>query len=266
MTLARFAGRVAILSGATLGIGLATAKRLGQEGCKVVISSRKQKNVDDAVDYLKDEGIEVLGVVSNQRIKEDRHSLIQQTCAVFGGFDCLFINAGASPHINNLLEITEEQFDRTFDTNLKANFQFIQECVPYFVKRGAGSIVTNATAGVYGAIEVLAGKHLLLYTWSKLCLVAMTQHISRDCFDLNIRVNCVAPGGIHTQFLEGGADIPSIKKLFASIGLKEGSPSSRFGEPEEIASTLAYLLSDDASYVTGNCIIPCGGYPFNRVL
>ncbi|KAJ8049026.1 Dehydrogenase/reductase SDR family member 4 [Holothuria leucospilota] len=169
MPLERFLGRVAILTGSTQGIGLATARRLGQEGCKVIISSRRQENVDKAVKHLTKEGIEACGITANQRIKEDRQKFLKLASEKYGGFDHVFISAGVSPHRGSLLTVTEEQFDRIFDTNLKSNFQFIQECVPYMEKRGGGSIVTNSTAGVYGVTAAVIGKVC------KYCIVKLQQ-------------------------------------------------------------------------------------------
>ncbi|KAJ8049030.1 Dehydrogenase/reductase SDR family member 4 [Holothuria leucospilota] len=112
--------------------------------------------------------------------------------------------------------------------------------------QGGGSIVTNATAGVYGLNGAIVIKELQLYSWSKLCLVAMTQQIAFSLYEKNIRVNCVAPGIIKTQF---------------SQDLR-----ARLGTVDEIASTVAFLLSEDSSYVAGNTIMASGGYTYGRCL
>ncbi|PIK38287.1 Dehydrogenase/reductase SDR family member 4 [Apostichopus japonicus] len=103
MPIERFLGRVALLTGATQGIGLATARRLAQEGCKVVLSSRKQENVDEAIETLNKEGLQVSGLVGNQRVREDRKKLLEYTCEKYGGIDCVFMSAGVSPHQGSLL-------------------------------------------------------------------------------------------------------------------------------------------------------------------
>ncbi|KAJ8050181.1 Dehydrogenase/reductase SDR family member 4 [Holothuria leucospilota] len=117
-------------------IGLATARRLGQEGCKVIVSSRRQENVDKAVKLLTREGIDACGITANQRIKEDRQKFLKFASEKFGGFDHVFISAGVNPHHGSLLTVNVFNYFLTFDTNLKSNFQFIQECVPYMEKRG----------------------------------------------------------------------------------------------------------------------------------
>ncbi|XP_071812153.1 dehydrogenase/reductase SDR family member 4-like [Apostichopus japonicus] len=266
MPIDRFVGRVALLTGATQGIGFATARRLAQEGCKVVLSSRKQENVDEAIETLNKEGLQVSGLVGNQRVKEDRKKLVEYTLEKYGGLDCVFMSAGVNPHNGNLITVTEEQFDRCFDTNLKANFNFIQEIVPIMEKRGGGTIVTNSTASAYGAVQSFGASNLLLYTISKMALISMVQHVARDCFDRNVRVNCVAPGAVDTNFLAGGTEDSNFSTYWNVAGIKRGEPSSRLGHPNEIASVVAFLLSDDSSYVCGNCIIPSGGYHLNRSL
>ncbi|XP_071812141.1 dehydrogenase/reductase SDR family member 4-like isoform X2 [Apostichopus japonicus] len=267
MPIERFLGRVALLTGATQGIGLATARRLAQEGCKVVISSRKQENVDEAIQTLNKEGLQVSGLVGNQRVREDRKKLLEYTCEKYGGIDCVFMSAGVSPHQGSLLTVNEDQFSRAFDTNVKANFQFIQDLLPVFKERGGGSIVANATAGVYGVTQLFGtGKNLFLYSISKTALVAMIQHVSRDCFNENIRVNVVAPGPVDTRFLSGGVDESNFTTYWNVAGVDKEDLAARVGRPEEIASTVAYLLSDDASYLTGNCLITAGGFVLSRCL
>lgn len=264
MALRRFSGKIAIISGGTKGIGLSTARRIGQEGCKVVISGRRKENVDQSVSILRQEGIDVSGVPCNQGIKEDRLQLIKHTVAKYGGFDCLFINAGVNAHVGNLLTATESQFDKIFDVNLKSNFMLIQESLPHFKERGGGSIVTNGTVAAFDGGLATAGKDTCLYSVSKLALSSMTNHISRDCWNQNVRVNCIAPGPIATSFLDGISLEESFGRIFACFQMEKGELASRIGKPEEVASLVAFLLSDDASYISGQTVICSGGMTFAR--
>ncbi|XP_071835309.1 dehydrogenase/reductase SDR family member 4-like [Apostichopus japonicus] len=264
MPLERFAGKVAILTGSTSGIGLASAKRLGLEGCKVIVSSRKEVNVQAAVKTLKDEGIEVAGIASDQAVMADRKKLIKFALDKYGQLDCVFLSAGSSPHNGSLLDVTEKEFHNAFALNVKANFQFIQECLPAFDSKKGGSILTNATAAAYESVQIVT-KNILLYCVSKLCLISVTQHVARDLFNRNIRINCVAPGLIKTPFLQGGLGSGHFKKYADITGIKLGvDAASRLGEPEEIASVAAFLLSSDASYINGQILIAGGGFPLLR--
>ncbi|PIK54702.1 hypothetical protein BSL78_08397 [Apostichopus japonicus] len=146
MPIERFLGKVILMTGATQGIGLEAARRVGLEGGKLVISSRQDTNVKQAVTELRKEGIDVHGMTCHQGEREDRRKLLDFTVRKYGGIDAVFMSAGVSPHHGNILTVTEDLFDKTFDVNVKENFLFIQELVPFLEKRGGGSIVTNSTA------------------------------------------------------------------------------------------------------------------------
>ncbi|XP_071826941.1 dehydrogenase/reductase SDR family member 4-like [Apostichopus japonicus] len=259
MSLQRFAGKVAVLTGSTQGIGLATAQRLGREGCKVVVSSRRENNVQEAVDLLRKEGIEASGVKCHQGAPEDRRNLIQHALDTFGGFDCVFMSAGVNPHIGPLLTVKEKEFQKVFDINVKANFMFIQECMPHLVKRGGGAIVTNATSAACDFGMAFVGQDIRLYTISKLALAAMTNQVARDCYNQNVRVNCVLPGIIKTQFAEGGVGQKSYLDHLAAYGINRNDLAAELGKPEEIGSVVAFLLSADAAYISGECVACAGG-------
>ncbi|PIK39721.1 putative dehydrogenase/reductase SDR family member 4-like isoform X7 [Apostichopus japonicus] len=141
----RFDGKVAICTASSAGIGLAVAERLAQEGAKVVLSSRRKENVEDAVEKLRAKNLEVSGIACHQAKKEDRQRLIDFAINTYGGIDVLFISAGVNPHRGSLLKVTEQQWDKLFDVNVKSTFLMIRECVPHLSARGGGAIVTNST-------------------------------------------------------------------------------------------------------------------------
>lgn len=259
MPLGRFTGKVCILSGATDGIGLATARRLGLEGCKVVVSSRKNENVQKALDVLQNEGIEASGIPCHHGKKENRKRLIDYTLERYGRLDHVFMSAGANPHVGSLLTVTEEQFSKVFDINVKANFQFIQDCVPHLAERGGGSVVTNSTGAACDPGICTIGQDVRLYLISKLTLSALTSHVSRECWRKNVRINTVMPGIIDTKFLRGGVSEDSVFKHLTMLDLPYNEVTARLGTPEEIASVVAFLLTDYASYVNGECLSCTGG-------
>ncbi|XP_071825190.1 dehydrogenase/reductase SDR family member 4-like [Apostichopus japonicus] len=266
MSLERFLGKVAIMTGATQGIGLSSALRVGKEGAKVIISSRKQANIDQAVDFLKKEGIEASGIVCHQNKKEDRRRLLEYAVDTYGGFDHVLVNAGANSSVDSLLTVTEEQFQRTFNTNVKSVFQFIQECFPFLKERGGGSIVANSSFSAYDPIMCVADT-LRLYGISKVCLISVIQQVARDCFNNNIRVNCVTPGGVETPFLKGGVSNKMVDAYGSLSGVDmPNEPAGRYGQPDEIASVIAFLLSNDASYMAGQSVIASGGFICTRAM
>ncbi|XP_055707583.1 dehydrogenase/reductase SDR family member 4-like [Phlebotomus papatasi] len=245
----RFAGKVAVLSASSEGMGLAIARRLGQEKAKVVVSSRNMDNVNKAVETLKKENIEVVGVKCHISNPEERTNLIQDAVKHFGGIDILMINAGVNPHVGNLVDCPESAWDKAFDVNVKGPFLLAKEIIPLMKKRGGGSMLFMSTVSVYKDAVGLG-----LYASSKTCLLRLTKHLAMELAQDNIRVNCVAPGPIDTTFISEYS-----KTEFFKRSIVNDVPMQRVGRTEEVAGTAAFLLSDDASYITGETIPIAGG-------
>lgn len=196
MALRRLEGKVCVVTASTDGIGLAIVKRLGLEGAKVVVSSRKQENVDEAVKFLKSQGIkDVLGVVCHVAKASDRNKLFEETVKKFGGIDHLVSNAAVNPAAGPVLETEEGVWDKIFEVNVKASFLLAKEVKPYIQKRGGGSIVFISSIGGYIPNTVLGA-----YSVSKTTLFGLTKAAALECVKDNIRVNCVAPGVVKTRF------------------------------------------------------------------
>lgn len=245
----RLEGKVAIVTASTLGIGFAIAERLGHEGAHVVVSSRKQKQVDSAVENLKKQGLSVLGLACHVGIKEDRTRLIVETVKKFGGIDILVSNAAVNPLFGPTFEATEESWDKIFDINIKSAFLLSKEVVPYLEKRGGGNIVFVSSIGGYNPFPLIA-----LYSVSKTALLGLVKALVPQCASMNIRVNAIAPGIIKTRFSESLWKDPNVEKT-ASAQI----PMQRYGLPEECSGAVAFLVSDDASYITGETIVMAGG-------
>lgn len=195
MAARRLEGKVCIVTASSDGIGFAIAKRIGLEGAKVVLSSRKQKNVDEAVKTLKNLGISVVGAVCHVAKATDRKELYDLAVNKFGGIDILVSNAAVNPGVGALLDTPEEVWDKIFEVNVKASFLLAKEVKPFIVKRGGGSIVFISSVGGYTPSNLLAA-----YSVSKTALFGLTKAAALDCAKDNIRVNCVAPGVIETRF------------------------------------------------------------------
>lgn len=196
MALRRLEGKICVVTASSDGIGLAIARKLGFEGAKVVVSSRKKANVDEAVKLLQKEGLkDVFGVTCHVAKQSDRKKLFEETVQKFGGIDCLVSNAAVNPAVGSVLDATEEVWDKIFDVNVKASYLLAKEVKPYIVNRGGGSIVFISSIGGYQPFDLLGA-----YSVSKTALFGLTKAAALDLVKDNIRVNCVAPGVIETKF------------------------------------------------------------------
>ncbi|KAK0418874.1 hypothetical protein QR680_013820 [Steinernema hermaphroditum] len=247
----RLEGKVAIVTAATAGIGLAIAERLGHEGAAVVISSRKEANVKQAVEELKRSGAEkVEGIVCHVGNAEHRERLVKFTLEKFGKIDILVNNAGINPDFGDILDVTETVWDKLFDINVKANFLLSKLVVPHMEKNGGGNIIFNSSYSAYKSPPGIAA-----YGVTKTTVVALVKALANSCAPRNIRVNGIAPGVIKTKMSEvlwsGSSD--------AEAQITADSAMGRIGSPEECAGAVAFLASDDASYITGETMLIAGG-------
>ncbi|XP_049874068.1 dehydrogenase/reductase SDR family member 4 [Pectinophora gossypiella] len=245
----RLNGKVAIVTASTDGIGYAIAKRLGDEGANVIISSRKEENVKKAVSDLKKEGINVEGVVCHVGNAEQRKQLFDIARSKFGGLDILVSNAAVNPAVSPILDTDEKVWDKIFEINVKCSWLLAKEAYPELVKRGGGSIVFISSIAGYQPMEPLGP-----YSVSKTTLLGLAKAISKEVVHDNIRVNCVAPGIVATKFAAAITQSEEAKEAGLSI-----VPMKRLGKPSEIAGAVAFLVSDDASYMTGETLVVAGG-------
>ncbi|XP_043229624.1 dehydrogenase/reductase SDR family member 4-like [Amphibalanus amphitrite] len=243
------AGKVAIVTASTAGIGLAIARRLGQQGAQVVISSRKQENVDTTVQQLSGEGLNVAGVKCHVGNPSERQALVERAVEKFGGIDILVSNAATNPVYGGLLDCPEAGWNKIFDVNVKSAYLLTKLVVPYMEARGGGSIVFIAS--VVGQIPSMG---IAAYSVSKKALIGVSDLFAKECAPKNIRVNAVAPGFIDTSFSSVLVKNDSIRK-----SLEKSIYLGRIGKPEEVAGVASFLCSDDASYITGAVMNVNGG-------
>lgn len=183
----RFEGKVALVTAATAGIGFGIAQRLGSEGAKLVICSRKQNNVDDSLKRLKDQGIECVGCVCHVGNREHLRKFVQLAMDTYGQIDVLVSNAAVNPASGPLLSISESAIDKTLEINVKAAIMLVKETAPH-LKRGA-SVVFISSYTAFNPSEPLA-----IYAVSKTAVVGLTKALAVELGPSGIRVNCVAPG------------------------------------------------------------------------
>jgi dehydrogenase/reductase SDR family protein 4 len=241
--LKRFEGKIVLVTASATGIGFGISKRMAEEGATVIISSRNQKNVDQAVAELKKQGLKADGFVCHVGIKEQRDKLHNYIKATFGRLDVLVLNAAVSTQYGSLFDTTEQQFDKTFDINVKAIFFMVKE---YHGLMPPGSSILLISSYVGYQLDNTIG----IYSLSKTTVLGLTKLLARELRDAQVRVNGIAPGLIRTKFAGALLEHEEIAKQKLEI--------DRIGEPEDIAATAAYLCSKDGSYVNGETLMVTG--------
>jgi len=244
-----FAGRVALVTGGSSGIGRATAIKFGERGAKVVVAARRERESKETVDMIKKAGGEATFVQTDVRIASQVENMVQQTVKEYGRLDIAFNNAGVGGIMARMIRTTEEIFDEVVDTNFKGVWLSMKYEIPVMLKQGGGVIINNASiAGVSTA------ERLSVYSGSKHAIVAISNAAATEYGRDNIRVVTICPGWIKTRMTE---ELRAQKNADAII--QSSVPLKRMGEPEEVAEMVIWLASDAASYVSGGAFIVSGG-------
>jgi len=245
--MSKLEGKIAVVTGGNSGIGLATAKRLVAEGAYVFITGRRQAELDAAVAEIGENVSGVQGDVSNL---EDLDRLYETVRAQKGKIDILFANAGGG-EFAKLGEISEEHFDTTFDKNVKGLLFTVQKALPIFNE--GGSIILNASTAASSGFESFS-----VYSASKAAVRSFARSWMMDLKDRGIRVNAVSPGPIETPAINSLAENEEQAKQFKDSFVSL-IPLGRIGQPEEVASAVAFLASSDSSFINGSEIFTDGG-------
>ena len=241
-------GKVVVITGASQGIGKTCAQALAREGCSVVICARRKEALEKAVEEIKTEGTEVLGVQADVAKAEDIANLVAKTIEKFGHIDILVNNAGFFP-IKMFEEMSQEDWQRVIDINLTGTFLVTKAVYGHMADEGHGKII-NITS----AAGRLGGAGLVHYSAAKAGVIGFTRALAREAAQAGIQVNAMAPGIIETD---------TAKSTFPGFALKEyikSVPLGRLGKDEDLVGMLVFLCSDHSSYITGQTFAVDGGY------
>ena len=251
MTKDRFdlSDKVAIVTGASRGIGFAIAEAFATAGVKVVLASRKQEVLDQAAEKMQAAGGDVFPFAAHTGDAESVNNLVVASVERYGGVDILVNNAATNPHFGPLLTSEESHWDKILDVNLKGYFRMVKACVDSMRQRGGGKIINVASVA---GLRYQQG--LGIYGISKAAVLMLTQTLAVELAADNIQVNAIVPGFIQTQFSRALWETPDIhQKIVAQI------PQERIGQPEELTGIALYLASPASSFTTGAVMILDGG-------
>lgn len=244
-------GRVALLTGASKGMGLAMATALAHHGAKVVISARKQDQLDLAAAAINDEvGAErATGIACNIGYKDQLQALVQRTRAEVGPIDIVVGNAGVNPYYGKTSQIPDDAYEKTMKANVQANLWLAQLAVSDMVEKGKGSMMFTSSIGAFKPSEMLG-----TYGMSKLALIGLVRNLAAEFGPAGVRFNAICPGLIKTDFARELWDNPEVETR-----IKKDIPLRRLGEPDDFGGLAVYLASDASRYMTGQALTVCGG-------
>jgi NAD(P)-dependent dehydrogenase (short-subunit alcohol dehydrogenase family) len=249
MTQFSLEGKVALITGASRGIGRAIALRFAQAGARVVVSSRKLENVQQTADEISGSGGMALAVQAHVGRPEEVSDLVERTLESYGRVDIAVNNAATNPHFGPLLTADEGQWDKILDTNTKGCFRVCKAVVPHMEQQGGGNIINLASIA-----GLRPSPGMGIYGISKAAIIMLTQVLAVELGPANIQVNAIAPGVIKTRFSRLLWQTPQIAEPILNH-----LPLGRFGEPQDVAGLALYLACPAADYVTGSVFLVDGG-------
>ncbi len=244
-------GKIALMTGASKGMGRSMATALAAHGAKVMISSRKQGQLDTAAAEINEEiGAErVYGFAANAGRKEELQALVDKTHEVIGEVDILVGNAGVNVFYGNISEIPDESYEKIMKTNVQANLWLARMVSPDMIKKGSGSMMFTASVGAFKPSLTLG-----LYGTSKLALIGLVRNLAMEFGPHGIRANAICPGVVKTDFAKALWDNPEAEER-----AKSDIPLRRLGEPDDFGGLAVFLASNASSYMTGQALTVCGG-------
>jgi NAD(P)-dependent dehydrogenase (short-subunit alcohol dehydrogenase family) len=248
------AGKVAVVTGSSRGIGRAIAERLAEHHAKVVVTSRKLDACEEVVKSIKANGGEAFAHACNIGRKEDLQGLVNVAIQRWGGIDVLVCNAAVNPYFGPAIEMSDDAYDKVMNSNVRSNFWLCNMVLPQMAERGGGSIIiVSSIAGILGSPTIG------VYGISKAADMALARNIAVEWGPKNVRANCIAPGLVRTDFAKALWENPDIYQKTVRV-----YPLRRIGEPDEIAGAAVFLAGPSGSFMTGQTIVIDGGGVIGR--
>ncbi len=244
--------KIAIVTGAASGFGAATARRMAQAGARVVVADLQAEGAERMADELRRSGAQAMSIQVDVASREDFERLVAHTLEAWGGLDILVNNAGTTHRNKPALQVTEDEFDRVYRVNVKSLFWAAHSVLPHFTAQGRGCIINVAST-----TGVRPGPGLTWYSGSKAAMINLTKGLALEFARTGVRINAVNPMIGETAMLGdfmGMEDTPANRDKFL-----QRIPLGRFTRPDDVASAVTFLASDEASYLTGVCMDVDGG-------
>ncbi|MDA1116837.1 MAG: SDR family oxidoreductase [Proteobacteria bacterium] len=242
-------GKVALVTGSTRGIGKSIAEEMARAGAKVVVSSRKAEACEQVRAEFEQRGYEVLAQPCNVSRKEELQALVDATVKRWGRIDIAVSNAASNPYYGPLTAIPDDAFDKIFNNNVKSVLWLAAMTLPGMAERGGGSYISVGSIG-----GIIANTVIGAYGMSKAADHMLVKNLAAEWGPKNVRVNAIAPGLIKTDFAKVLWEDPQRRKE-----REAATPLRRLGEPKDIGGIAAFLASDAAAFITGQCIVADGG-------
>ena len=241
-------GKVALVNGASRGIGEAIARGLAASGAHVVLTSRRVEGVQEVADSIMDSGGRATPRACHAGRMDEIEQLFSFVDSEFGRLDILINNAATNPHYGPASELPPRAFDKTVEVNLKGPYFMSSAAVPLMIKSGGGSIVNIASIA---ALIPLPGQ--AVYSMTKAGLISLTRSFAKEFGQQGIRANAVLPGVVKTRFASALVEDPAIQKWLSRL------PVPRAGQPEDMVAGVLFLVSEQAAYTTGTTLVMDGG-------
>lgn len=242
-------GKVALITGASRGIGQAIAEAYAAAGAKVVLSSRKADGLNTAADAIRSAGGEALAVTAHNGDKAALQALVKSAMEACGRIDVLVNNAATNPHFGTLLEAEDSLWQKTLEVNLMGNVWLTQAVVPVMKAQGGGKIVNIASVN-----GIRPGRMQGIYSITKAAVINLTQTLAMELADANIQVNAIAPGLVQTRFAQAIWENETLRE-----GIVDRTPAGRIGQPNDIAGMALYLAAPASDWTTGQVFVVDGG-------
>jgi len=242
-------GKVALVTGASRGIGLAIAGAYAAAGAKVVLCSRKQEGLDEAAAKIQELGGEALPIAAHTGNSEAIQALVDQVVNKWGGIDIVVNNAATNPHFGHIMTAEESHWDKILDVNVKGYFRVVKACAPIMKARGRGKVINMSSVAGKSAQPMMG-----VYSVSKAAVLMLTEVLAAELAQDNIQVNAIAPGFVKTSFSRALWQNERVHDA-----LVQAIPQRRMAEPDELTGIALYLASPASNFTTGATFVVDGG-------